>query len=297
MEICYLKRREIDRIAWDACVDRAWNGLPYAYSWWLDCTAGQWDALVGDDYEAVFPLPWNRRYWGMKQVFPPLFTQQLGLFSIKPFEPAAGLPFLEKIPSNFRRVCLSLNECHPLEPHPEWKISERVNYLLDLSKGYEAVSAGYSRSLRQRVRQSGSLHTWIDRPLSPEALAAFFVQYYGDKVGLKARSYRRLVRLMHAALERGKAEVWGVADAQSGELGAVGFFPISHGRVINLFSASSPRGRELHSMHTLLDGVIRRYAGSPSILDFEGSSIPSIAAFFASFGGERRGFPMVCRID
>ena len=57
--IHYLTNREIDKIKWDECIDKADNGLVYAYSFYLDHMAKQWDALVWNDYEAVMPLTWK----------------------------------------------------------------------------------------------------------------------------------------------------------------------------------------------------------------------------------------------
>ena len=59
-QIKYLQHKEIDKAKWDACIDQASNGLIYAYSFYLDCMAKHWDALVLNDYEAVMPLTWNR---------------------------------------------------------------------------------------------------------------------------------------------------------------------------------------------------------------------------------------------
>ena len=60
--IRYLTRREIDTTKWDHCIDTAGNGLIYAYSFYLDHMARNWDALVLNDYEAVMPLTWNSKF-------------------------------------------------------------------------------------------------------------------------------------------------------------------------------------------------------------------------------------------
>ena len=38
------------------------NGLIYAYSFYLDTMAKHWDAFILNDYEAVMPLTWNKKY-------------------------------------------------------------------------------------------------------------------------------------------------------------------------------------------------------------------------------------------
>ena len=54
--IRYVTRAELDVQLWDNCITNASNGLIYAYSFYLDTIAKQWDALVLDDYRMVMPL-------------------------------------------------------------------------------------------------------------------------------------------------------------------------------------------------------------------------------------------------
>ena len=53
---------QIDRKKWDTCIHFAVNGLPYAYTWYLDAVSEYWDGLVYGDYEAVMPLTWNKKH-------------------------------------------------------------------------------------------------------------------------------------------------------------------------------------------------------------------------------------------
>src|SRR3712207_5060172 len=76
----YLQRSDIDTARWDACIANALNGLIYAKSYYLDALATHWHAIVADDYEIVMPLPFRRKY-GIRYVYMPAFTQQLGCFS------------------------------------------------------------------------------------------------------------------------------------------------------------------------------------------------------------------------
>ena len=77
MKITYVKRDDIDTAKWDSCIARSVNGIVYAYSWYLDIVAENWDALIGDDYQAVFPLPHNVKY-GISYIY-----QQIGRASCR----------------------------------------------------------------------------------------------------------------------------------------------------------------------------------------------------------------------
>ena len=79
-DIRYVKYADIDKSLWDKAIEKASNGLPYAYSWYLDVMAGRWDALIAGDYLYIMPLPYNKKLLGVRQVYQPHFTQQLGVF-------------------------------------------------------------------------------------------------------------------------------------------------------------------------------------------------------------------------
>ncbi|MGZ3950491.1 MAG: hypothetical protein ACXVBZ_03805, partial [Flavisolibacter sp.] len=78
-EIYYKRRHEVEIDKWDRCISGSSNGLIYAYSYYLDATADNWDALVLNDYQAVMPLPWRKKF-GVFYLYQPSFAAQLGVF-------------------------------------------------------------------------------------------------------------------------------------------------------------------------------------------------------------------------
>src|SRR5450631_2115008 len=78
-DIRYLDRKAIEADKWDRCIREASNGLIYARSFYLDAMSRNWSALVMNDYEAVMPLTWNRKF-GISYLYQPAFTAQLGMF-------------------------------------------------------------------------------------------------------------------------------------------------------------------------------------------------------------------------
>ena len=83
MPIRYVTYQQIDKAKWDACIASVDNGSIYAYSFYLDTMAKHWDALILNDYEAVMPLTWNKKY-GIAYLYQPFFTASLGIFSSEP---------------------------------------------------------------------------------------------------------------------------------------------------------------------------------------------------------------------
>src|SRR6266516_1681416 len=77
--IQYIPKKKIDKEKWDRCITNASNGLIYGYSFYLDLMAKNWDGLMLDDYKAVMPLTWNRKY-SIDYLYQPFVCAQLGLF-------------------------------------------------------------------------------------------------------------------------------------------------------------------------------------------------------------------------
>ena len=80
MSIKYIHREHLDEEKYNQCIDTSIQSKIYAFSWYLDIVCNNWDVLVLNDYEAVMPLPWRKKY-GIKYVYPPFWVLQLGVFS------------------------------------------------------------------------------------------------------------------------------------------------------------------------------------------------------------------------
>jgi hypothetical protein len=292
MKITYLRRQEIDPNRWDACIARSISGLPYAYSWYLDQVAdGKWDALVQGDYHAVMPLPWNQKLLIFKQIYQPFFTQQLGIYSDTPLDASAVDSFLDAISGRlFPRILLHLNELNPCPTSPDWQCQSKTNLVLDLDKPYRELRKNYSTSLRQNLKKAEAARVQTGHPLAPQDMANFYRESVGSKIPyLHSKHYEVISQLIQETIDRRFGEVCSV-QAPGGEVVAAGFFLVTGHRVINLFSSSNSLGRQLRAMHYLHDQMIRRYSDTAILYDFEGSSIPTIAEFFRSFGAENRPF-------
>lgn len=282
MQIRYLTQKEIDHAKWDAAVDLAVNGQSYAYSWYLDCVAENWDALVSDDYAYIMPLPWNAKWLGLKQIYQPIFMQQLGIFGKTELNSTIISSFLDAIPSDFKYILTHLNEQNPIENLTEFTINPRRNMLLDLSESHEVLHSNFRKSLRQRIRKGKKELSFEINKTSPEDLVAYYQKHLNHKVGLPDSTYQKVLKLMKTALSLQKGNIYS-AHFEDGSFATGIFFAESHNRMVQLFGPSVPAGKKVNAKHFLLDAIIEHFAESGRILDFEGSEIPPIAEFFRGF--------------
>ncbi len=292
-DIRYLRRKDIDTLKWDRCIDAAPNGIIYAHSFYLDhMTAGQWDALVFGDYQTVMPLTWRRK-WGITYLYQPPFTQQLGIFSASPLTPAAPLTaatpsalsrdlidsFLTHIPRHFRFAEIFLNHSNPrpdLRPH--------ANFILDLHFPYNELAGRYKRGLEASLQTAArsSLQYRLDFGLAI-ALELSLRAHKNNTPHVKESDHRRFAELCIFLGGRGQTLVRVATDERQEPL-AIVLFLRDKQRIYLLQATTMPAGRKIGANHFLLDSVIREFAGQPILLDFEGSDIFGIAHFYRGFG-------------
>lgn len=287
--IRYLAHKDIDQTLWDDCVGRSANGLVYAYSWFLNRVAGEWDALILDDYEAVMPLP-TRKKAGMSYIFQPHFIQQLGVFGVDRPDKTLVKDFIRAIPEHFRWIDLALNTCNPITEASPWRLEKRITHALDLQPEYWHIRSAYTENTLRNLKKSQKFGVFIGRGNRPDEVIRAFRSGRGKGVSAWSdKEYRMLERLVYEGMHKGTAEVWNAYTAQN-SFCAGGVFFRSHRKAIFLFSGSTLAGREQGAMFSLVDHFIRMHAGKALLLDFEGSRDPGLARFYRGFGSKEYVF-------
>jgi len=293
--IRYLRHKEIDFQKWDVCIDAAINGLPYASSWYLDIACEEnWDALVLDDYDAVFPLPFKNRII-YKQLYQPFFLQQLGLFYKNADQHQQLNYFIEQLPAQFRKINLQLNTQNYVQS-TFLKLKHKCTHHIILDKTYAEQSALYNTNTKRNLKKAQSYHFAISKNITPAQLTVLRKKYLGDELkGIQDEAdFLRLQRLMEKALSINHGFINGITDAD-GEMLAVVFYLTGHNHIIYLNAISSADGKEKQAMTYLIDALIRDNAGTKQVFDFEGSMIPGVARFYKGFGAEEIPYPVIIK--
>ena len=144
--IRYFRHTEIDKAKWDNCIKLSPAGIVYSTSWYLDIVSPGWEALIEDNYKAVFPLTSKSKY-GFNYLFQPFFTQQGGLFIENENTHSEQVKqFLESIPLKFKLIEINLNASNQIETFRNYKISKRRTHHLLLDKSIEELRKNYSES-------------------------------------------------------------------------------------------------------------------------------------------------------
>ena len=282
--IRYLKNNEINTEKWDECIMNSFNGIVYAYSWYLDIVHETWDALVEGDYERVMPLPVSEK-WGISYIFQPFFVQQLGVFSKSILTPDIVQSFIQHIPDKYKLVDINLNSYNMLDSS-KLDVFNNKNHVLDLINKYPILSGKYASNTKRNLKKSQKQKLSLVKGIKPENLIQLFKTNKGKEIkNWGEAEYQRLHRLIYMAIYKGRGLVYGVFGEHN-QLCAGAFFLKSHNRLIFLFSATDKLGKETAAMTYLIDSVIQEFSPGKLVLDFEGSNDKNLARFYKGFGAK-----------
>jgi hypothetical protein len=287
----YLRHTEIDLAQWDSCVQNSAQQMIYAYSGYLNISAQNcWDAIVEiqqGKYVSVFPLPYKKRL-GIQFLYQPLHSQQLGLFTTSLSQETTVASYLALIPAHFRKVYLQLNteNTFAIGGLPKGFSSvPRVTYHLELAKPYEELKKSYATNLKRNLKKAKKENYGITEGSNIAELISLYRQTRGkDLKEVKDRHYK-LIEKQYTFLQK-KSLARLVEIRENGVLIAGALFLVQPGKLIFLFSAASEAGKKHGAMAFIINSLIKEFAGTATVLDFEGSSIPNLARFYASFGAK-----------
>lgn len=287
--INYVKRNKLDVVKYDNCIENAIQSRVYAFSWYLDIVADNWDVLVLDDYEAVMPIPWKIKY-GIKYVSPPLWVLELGVFSSDYKTDLDG--FLNKLLKEFRFTELRMNSANEFSSIKTYLLEKQFQ-ILSIVEDYDTVFNQYRKDRKKDLRKALKLdlvEKWND---TPEVLITLFKQNVGKRTtNVLENDYINLKTLIDACIERNVGEILSVYDIND-NLVSSGFFLKHNNSITILVSSTDFKNRNNGANTYLIDRAIFRFQKNFNIFNFGGSSLQSIAKYFLSFGATTENYQQI----
>ena len=282
--IHYLTYAEVDKQKWDNSISNSFNGIIYAYSWYLDIVCPGWEALVENDYERIFPLT-ARKKGGIHYLFQPVFTQQLGVFSKNKLNEDIIAAFIAKIPAKYKFAEINLNTFNKPDTSKH-NVTPKLTYELDLIASYETLYRNYSENTKRNIKQALHSNLSISKNITAEQIIEIFRKNKGKEIRtLKEKDYNTFKKLISICLYKNIAYLWGV-KTKDDKLCAGAIFVESNKKVIFLFSATNSEAKFNGAMSFLIDCLIKENSQHNLTLDFEGSNNPNLARFYKSFGSK-----------
>lgn len=286
MPIQYITYNKLNKQKWDHCIAASDNGLIYAYSFYLDAMAENWDALVLNDYEAVMPLTWKKKY-AIHYLYQPFYTACLGLFGKNI---SAGLlhEFLSAVPSKFKYWDIYLNHGNFFSLK-DFKLYERMNYVLSLQPSYQALSSKFRDNIKRNIKKATQLNCTIEKDILVDDIITLAKQQSKSFATISNNDFENFKKLYAQLHQQKKAISYGVYTS-SKELVASCVFFFSHKRAYYILVGNHPNGRTIGASHALINAFIEDHAGEDLLLDFEGSDIRNLGFFYESFGATQEKY-------
>lgn len=274
-QIDIIPSHNIDGQKWNNCIESSSSPLIYAYTYYPDHMADNWHGIIINDYEAVMPVPWRKKY-GIHYCYDAPFVQQLGCFA------ANGKDYTNLFTENLLKFCRYGDYNFNFQNNVS-AAKQCTNYILDLSAGYENISKNYKDDLLNNLRKASkqSLHY---APGDHITAIAVYKELYGVRMpSISEKDYASFSRLCNYLQKRNSAVVRKVTD-ENNELLAIALLLKDKNRLYNLINSTTAAGRKAEANHFLFDEIFKEFAGSNLLFDFEGSDIPGVKSFYEKFG-------------
>jgi hypothetical protein len=286
--IKYIRSQDLDIVKYNDCIENSIQSRIYAFSWYLDIVADNWGVLVQDDYKAVMPIPWKKKY-GIKYVYPPFWLLELGVFSLDENQDINS--FLEVLYCDFKFIELRLNTKNKFLKS-DFLINKQFQYL-DLKIGYESILKGYNRNRKREIIKANKHHlieNWND---NPEKLITIFKANIAERVkGVSDKDYTTLLNIMQLSIQKRVGELLTIYDTND-KLLAAAFFLKHKNKVTQLVCASDVSNRK-NGVHAFFnDRAIFKYQPHFSVYNFGGSSMKNIANYYTSFGAATEEYQQI----
>ena len=282
-----LKRKQIDEQKWNALIGDSVYSLPYALSYYLDAVAENWEAIVLNDYEAVMPLVWLRKL-GFKCLYQPYYCQQLGIFS-KEISSVDVMSEFINTAQQFPYVNINLNPSAKIIAD-KFSFKKKKNLLLDLNREYETVRKKYSENHRRNILKAEKNKLEFSETVELKQFQKFYLENINRKKENFKQQHEKIFKSLTKILEANETgKIFGIKNRE-GKLVAAVMLLTHQNRMINIINTSSAEGKKNGASHFLFDQLIQKFSRTENILDFEGSSIPTIARFYEGFGAREEIF-------
>jgi len=158
------------------------------------------------------------------------------------------------------------------------------------SQNYETIRKGYATSHQRNIKRSVQYGNTVKTEINIEEIIELSKIQSRNFSAIQDKDFSNFKSLFRYLKEKNQAATYGVYSAQN-KLVASCVFVFSNGRAYYILVGNHPDGKTSGASHLLIDAFIRDYSESGLVLDFEGSSIASLAFFYKNFGAQLEKYP------
>ena len=141
--------------------------------------AGQWDAIVEGDYDAVMPLPFRKKF-GVRYIFQPAFIQQGGIFSKYEITEAGTGLFLDLAFQHFRFAEFTLNYSNSVEEN--YKPKFRSNFIIPLDEDLNIGIITQDQKFYKELEIAEKFSLLYNHANDPNQAIGLYQKLYGSRL-------------------------------------------------------------------------------------------------------------------
>jgi hypothetical protein len=277
-----LKSHRIDAAKWDNCVAK--NKAPiYCRYMYLHLMAASWVGIVINDYEAIIPICIRKKYF-IKYSYTPAFIQQLG------FVGNINIDFnlLEKeILKIVKYGDIHFNHTNSFTQN--WAAT-KTNFILNLNNNYKNIYDNYKTDLKNNLKKAAKQNLIYSTNNDVANAVLLYKKMYSKKMSsLSNNDYNNFIQICNQLTTTNNCIVRQIEDENKNVL-ATTLLLIDNNRIYNVANSINSFGRKTEANHLLIDSIIKEFANSHFILDFEGSDLQGVKTFYKKFGVEEQPY-------
>lgn len=270
-----IHRSKINPEKWQQCVNSTDKYHLYNQFWYLDIVCNRdWQALVWDDYRAVFPLPISGKF-GLHFLQNPNLVQQLQFSGNKDEQDLKE--FKKFIEQHYKFVALSTtSNLFSGESLSRYNLTLEVENYLSAKRG---------STLRNNLKRAEK-HALVLQESDDYVLGLEFLKTHFHLTGMipSDAEWNFYKHVMQASQNQGKAKFMFVFKEDKPVQFA--FWIVDDNTAYYFLNISNEEGRKFGASHFAIDAFIRQFEPQIQYIDFEGSSIEGVKRFYKSFGAK-----------
>jgi hypothetical protein len=261
-ELRHIIHENINRVLWDKCVSRAFNGDVFGFSWFLDAVFDRWDALIIDDYKAVMPIPVyiKKRFRKIAQKIIPI---KFNLYFNVHIETK-----IKDIDLNFTVLFKTINVIKTENKElfsNEMRFKKHKSFHMDLINSYDSLKHTYSDFVKKQIKISEENKIFYNIGILPNGIA--LLASISDKLNKKQQNLIR--KITAVSLRKFKGEIYGAFNDKN-RLIATAFFLNSHFKTYLITSYQTKESINKRALFGLIDYYLKTHSELALTLDFFG---------------------------
>ncbi len=272
-----IKHKDIDFEKWDKTILSSPIPFVFAQSFYLNATSPNWDALIINDYESVFPIT-HKIKLGFNYLPQPPFTSQLGTYGKVTSEIEQA--FYNYIIKEYKLIDLELNAFNTLQNEA---ITTKNTYIINYKNGYT-----FNQNTKRNVAKATEIGLKVEQIKNIEEILKLSQQYINPflqkQVGLSSKTISVLDVLLKNALNVQSLFSFKVVD-KNDNLKAIAHFVTNGKHTLYLKGTNTDKEENSGSTHLLMKHAIDFFADKSELFDFGGGNQKGLANFYMGLGG------------